>query len=67
MNLVPSGFGPDDTGKPQTDNLNVLPTGSGFSSVMNDMKMLWVDKVYVTNVLGNPFFLPIKHFFSVFI
>jgi len=55
INLVSSGFAPDDTGKPRTDNLNVLPVGYGFSAVMKDLKLLLVDKVYVTNILGNHF------------
>lgn len=55
--LLPSGFAPDDKGKNRTDNLNVLPTVYGFSAVLTDLKLLLVDKVYVTNVLGNPFSL----------
>lgn len=55
MNLVPSGFAPDDTGKTRTDNLNVLSTSYGFSAVMKDLKILLVDKIYVTNILGNHF------------
>ena len=54
---LPSGFAPDDKGKNRTDNLNVLPTGYGFSAVLKDLKLLLVDKVYVTNILGNHFFL----------
>ncbi|XP_010444386.1 PREDICTED: probable sphingolipid transporter spinster homolog 2 [Camelina sativa] len=46
------GFAPDDTGKTRTDNLNVLPVSYGFSSVLKDLKLLLVDKVYVTNILG---------------
>ncbi|KAH0923020.1 hypothetical protein HID58_023038 [Brassica napus] len=46
------GFAPDDKGKNRTDNLNVLPTGYGFSAVLKDLKLLLVDKVYVTNILG---------------
>lgn len=57
---LPSGFAPDDKGKPRTDSLNVLPTGYGFSAVLKDLKLLLVDKVYVTNILGNPFFLLVK-------
>lgn len=57
INLVSSGFAPDDTGKPRTDNLNVLPIGYGLSAVMKDLKLLLVDKVYVTNILGNHFSL----------
>ncbi|XP_048606630.1 probable sphingolipid transporter spinster homolog 2 isoform X1 [Brassica napus] len=49
---LPSGFAPDDKGKNRTDNLNVLPTGYGFSAVLKDLKLLLVDKVYVTNILG---------------
>lgn len=55
MYLVSSGFASDDTGKTRTDNLNVLPVGYGLSSVMKDLKLLLVDKVYVTNILGNHF------------
>ena len=54
---LPSGFAPDDKGKNRTDNLNVLPTGYGFSAVLKDLKLLLVDKVYVTNILGNHYFL----------
>ncbi|XP_010461880.1 PREDICTED: probable sphingolipid transporter spinster homolog 2 [Camelina sativa] len=48
------GFAPDDTGfaPDDTDNLNVLPVSYGFSSVLKDLKLLLVDKVYVTNILG---------------
>ncbi|EOA12509.1 hypothetical protein CARUB_v10026332mg [Capsella rubella] len=50
--FVSSGFAPDDTGKTRTDNLNALPVSYGLSSVMKDLKLLLVDKVYVTNILG---------------
>ncbi|KAL0677516.1 hypothetical protein Bca4012_005497 [Brassica carinata] len=46
------GFAPDDKGKNRTDNLNVLPTGYGFSAVLKDLKLLLVDKENADMIFG---------------